>query len=42
MMELTGFALVAMIIVMVIMCGGMIFGMGWATMRGRKRRQNHQ
>jgi hypothetical protein len=37
MMELAGLALVAMVVMMVIMCGGMIFGAGWLFLRGRKR-----
>ncbi len=37
MMELSGLALVAMILVMVMMCGGMVFGAGWALIRQRKQ-----
>jgi hypothetical protein len=42
MMELTGFALIAMVVIMVVMCGGMVFAIGWATLRGRKRRTTGQ
>jgi hypothetical protein len=37
MMELSGLALVAMILVMVVMCGGMVFGAGWVLIRRRKQ-----
>jgi hypothetical protein len=30
MMELSGLALVVMVVMMVAMCGGMVFGAGWA------------
>lgn len=36
-MDLSGLALVAMIVVMVVMCGGMMVGAGWAILRGWKR-----
>jgi hypothetical protein len=37
MMDISGLALVAMVLVMVLMCGGMILAAGWAILRGRKR-----
>jgi hypothetical protein len=37
MMELSGLALVAMILVMIVMCGGMAVGAGWALIRRRRR-----
>jgi len=37
MMDLAGWALVAMVVMMVLMCGGMIVGTGWAILRGRRR-----
>jgi hypothetical protein len=40
MMDFTGFAAIGMIVMMVIMCGGMIVGAGWAVLRGRNRHEN--
>ena len=37
MMELSGLAVVVMVVVMVVMCGGMIVGAGWAMARRRGR-----
>jgi hypothetical protein len=37
MMDVSGLALAAMVLVMVVMCGGMILGGAWAILRGRKR-----
>ena len=37
-MDMSGFVLVAMVVVMVLMCGGMMVGAGWGILRGRKRR----
>jgi hypothetical protein len=36
-MDIAGLALVAMVLMMVLMCGGMMLGVGWAILRGRKR-----
>jgi hypothetical protein len=36
-MDISGLAFVAMVLIMVVMCGGMILGAGWAILRGRKR-----
>jgi hypothetical protein len=37
MMDVSGLALAAMVLLMVLMCGGMILGAGWAILRGRRR-----
>jgi hypothetical protein len=36
-MDISGLALIAMVLIMVLMCGGMILGAGWAILRSRKR-----
>jgi hypothetical protein len=37
MMDISGLAVAAMVLVMVFMCGGMVVGAAWAILRGRKR-----
>jgi hypothetical protein len=37
MMDISGLALVAMVAMMILMCGGMITGTGWGIVRGRRR-----
>jgi hypothetical protein len=37
---LGGVAIVVMVLMMIVMCGGMIFGAGWGIVRQRSRRDD--